>query len=133
MVAKLLLPPSAPNKYGFLCLTYIAHVISIIYTAGAREEQRLCGITDLDWPVSTRQPISNDGLPCTIKVVVTKNGTRLFRWRSNLYSIVHVHRRWRTEGQTDGVTRWHWQVYAGAGTAIIAREAGTWYLEQWLI
>ena len=83
--------------------------------------------------MSTRQPISNDGLPCTIKLVVTENGTRLFRWRSNLYSIVHVHRRWRTEGQADGVTRWHWQVYAGAGTAIIAREAGTWYLEQWLI
>ena len=83
--------------------------------------------------MSARRSISNDGLPCTIEVVITENHARLFRWRGDLYSIVHVHRRWKTGGDAGGSDRWHWQVYAGVGTAIIAREAGTWYLERWLV
>ena len=47
VAAKWLVPLPVPKKCGFLRLTYIAHAIAIIYTVAAREEQSLCGVTDL--------------------------------------------------------------------------------------
>lgn len=78
-------------------------------------------------------PVSNEGLPTKIEVRIGKAGSRLFMWRGEVYSIRHVHRRWKTAGTSRETPRWHWQIYADIGTAIIAREEEVWYLERWLL